>query len=285
MKRGSSHRQEARGLVIRVVTDNAARGDMIAEHGLSFWIEMEGHAMLFDAGQGPAFAKNAAGLGLPLMRAEAVVVSHGHYDHTGGLRYLMACAPKARCFLHPLARRDRYSRHPDGSLHAIGMPPDVRAGLSADPTRAVMTETPTEILPGVWATGPIPRRSGEDVGGDFFLDAECRTPDPVLDEQALWIETRGGIVVLLGCGHAGVVNTLDHISALAGTTSFLAVLGGMHLRRASGERLELTLRAFERYGVRRVIPGHCTGAAAVAAFRGCFGERCADGAAGSAHYF
>ena len=109
-------------------------------------------------------------------------------------------------------------------------------------------------------TGEIPRRNAfEDTGGPFYLDRACTEPDPLLDDQALYIETSAGLVVVLGCAHAGVVNTLDYIAELTGRQQVYAVLGGMHLVRASAERLEATVEALKRYGVQKIGTAHCTG--------------------------
>ncbi len=258
---------------------------MAAEHGISFWIEKDGRVCLFDTGQGPAFAGNSELLGLPLEKAQAAAFSHGHYDHTGGLAHLLERSPGARIFLHPECLRERYSRHANGTVHSIGMRPEIRSALQKHKASVVWTESPSEIMPGVWVTGAIPRKTEEDAGGDFFLEPDCLTPDHVPDDQALWIQTRGGIVVLLGCGHSGAVNTLDYISSLTGEKTFRAVFGGTHLARASEERIAFTLDAFARYDVRRIIPGHCTGAPAAKAFRERFGDRCAGSGAGFAYAF
>jgi 7,8-dihydropterin-6-yl-methyl-4-(beta-D-ribofuranosyl)aminobenzene 5'-phosphate synthase len=144
---------------------------------------------------------------------------------------------------------------------------------------------PLEIIPGVYVTGAIPRRTSfEDVGRPFFLDRACTQPDPLVDDQALYIESAKGIVVLLGCGHAGVVNTLEYVSRITETKQIHAVLGGMHLLRAS-RTIEATGDALERFKVRVIAPGHCTGSAAVAYFWNRFPARVRECATGSRFRF
>jgi len=99
----------------------------------------------------------------------------------------------------------------------------------------------------------------EDTGGPFYRDESCTEEDPLQDDQALYIETPAGTVVVLGCAHAGVVNTLDYIAELTHRDRIYAVLGGMHLVRATARRLEATVAALKRYGVQKVGPAHCTG--------------------------
>ncbi|MEJ2701159.1 MAG: MBL fold metallo-hydrolase [Sedimentisphaerales bacterium] len=143
--------------------------------------------------------------------------------------------------------------------------------------QVVWTQSPTEILDGVSLTGQVPRVNNfEDVGGPFFLDEGCSQPDPLLDDQALIIESAKGLVVVFGCAHAGVVNTLQRISELRQNENFYAVMGGMHLIHAGPERIERTMITFQQYNPRRIGPAHCTGGKAVEVFRSVFPERCFD---------
>jgi 7,8-dihydropterin-6-yl-methyl-4-(beta-D-ribofuranosyl)aminobenzene 5'-phosphate synthase len=247
-----------------LVEDRSSRGDLIAEHGLSLWVEADGLRILFDTGQSGAFLSNAHVLGVAAERPDALVLSHGHYDHTGGLPFLSGDHEPARLYLHPAAVTPRYSRRPSASPKPIGMPSASAAAINRMGRRVVWTNEPTRISDHVGVAGPIPRNTTyEDTGGPFFLDPQCSKPDRIIDDQALWIETPRGPVVVLGCAHAGVVNTLDHLAALLGATHFYAVVGGMHLLHANEERLDKTVRALKRYSVEVLAPCHCTGTAAI----------------------
>jgi 7,8-dihydropterin-6-yl-methyl-4-(beta-D-ribofuranosyl)aminobenzene 5'-phosphate synthase len=153
-------------------------------------------------------------------------------------------------------------------------------------TGVVWTAKPTEVLEGIFATGEIPRQNDfEDTGGRFFLDAVCAHPDPLMDDQALFFDTTEGLVVLLGCGHAGVVNTLEHVRHLAGGRPIHTILGGLHLLTASPERMDKTLAAFRRLDIQRLAPGHCTGLPALAQLWTAFPGRCASCAVGASRLF
>ncbi|MBN1507781.1 MAG: MBL fold metallo-hydrolase [Sedimentisphaerales bacterium] len=252
-------------LTITILVDNTPNRDapgLVCEHGWSAWIEADGHRVLLDAGASDLVLRNAAALGVPLSEAETIVLSHGHYDHTGGLATVLAAAPGAAVYLHPAALGEHFSNHPGKGPRAIGLPQPSAAALAG--RRVVRTEGPTEIAPGVHVTGAVPRRTDfEDVGGPFFLDAAAAQPDPIEDDQAVWIDTPRGAVVVLGCAHAGIVNTLDHVTNLTGGGRIHAVLGGTHLVSASAQRLQRTADALRRFGVKLLAPCHCTGAAAM----------------------
>jgi 7,8-dihydropterin-6-yl-methyl-4-(beta-D-ribofuranosyl)aminobenzene 5'-phosphate synthase len=265
---------------IVVLADNVAgpRG-LLAEHGLSLWLETGGHRILFDTGQGLALAHNAGVLGVPLARADAVVLSHGHDDHTGGLAAALEGRRGVPVYAQPEVMSVRYSRR-GGEAHAIGMPAAARQAL-AQRGGLRSSKVPLPVCGGLRLTGAIPRRTGfEGETGTFFLDEEGRDPDPLADDQAAFVETRAGAVVLLGCAHAGVVNTLRQVESLA-TGPIHAVIGGMHLAAAEPERIEATVRALVDRDVRRVVPCHCTGLAATAALVREMGSRCTPGHVGA----
>ncbi len=262
---------------VTLLVENTAAGEgMIAEHGLAYWIEIGGRSVLFDTGQGGALVGNAWKLGIRLEDAEAVALSHGHYDHTGGLPDALRGNRPVEVFLHPAALAPKYARDLSGAGREIGIPYAARQALEKPSVHVRKTESPAAVADGLTATGPVPRVTDfEDTGGPFFLDQPCKRPDPLTDDQSLFFECDKGTVVLLGCTHSGVVNTLRYVGELTDGRPIHAVIGGMHLVQATERRLEATLEEFRRLDVRLIAPCHCTGPRAAAAFWSAFPDRSA----------
>ena len=271
-------------LRITVLSENTAgRRDVLAEHGLALWIEADGQKILFDTGQGLVLTHNAEVLGIDLGSVDAVVLSHGHYDHAGGLSAGRDAFRKATVYVHPAAFQARYGVK-DGQPRYIGASLGSCADLEKLVAGVVMTREPTRIIDGVWVTGEIPRRhSFEDTGGRFYLDEAGTRPDDLVDDQALYIQMRDGIVVVLGCAHAGLVNTMEYVSRLTKQGRLRAVVGGMHLLHASEDRVSRSIAALRDYNVQAIGPVHCTGFKATAAILSAFPDRFLPLSVGSVH--
>jgi 7,8-dihydropterin-6-yl-methyl-4-(beta-D-ribofuranosyl)aminobenzene 5'-phosphate synthase len=264
-----------------LVENNVSRADLRPEHGFAVWIETDAGRVLFDTGQGGALVPNAQELGVDLSTADAVVLSHGHYDHTGGLPGALNAAPHAAVFAHLAAFEPKYALGEGGAARSIGMPAKAAQALARHAGDLIETARPTEILPGLFVTGQVPHTTDfEDTGGPFYLDEACTRPDPLLDDQALYFTSIEGVVIVLGCAHAGVVNAMRHVATITGADTIHCVLGGMHLVNASDERIDMTAAAFRDLGVASLGPAHCTGERAIARFRGEFADRLFPCAAG-----
>jgi len=266
---------------ITILVDNQALGGLASEHGLSLWIEGGGMHILLDTGQGGALEKNVAALGVDLSKTDMLVISHGHYDHTGALPYVLREAPDAEIYCHPGILQTRYAVR-DSKAKSIGIPDPAQRALRGLPPEQVHAVGGALMLSdSIGVVGSIPRLTDyEDTGGPFYLDPQGLTPDAIEDDLALWIRTDAGVVVCLGCAHAGPISTLMHIRDLTRGARIRAVVGGFHLMDASRERVERTIDALLDLDPDLVVPCHCTGTKNSGPFREALGERMREGAAG-----
>jgi len=259
---------------ITVLVDYAAKEGLETEHGFAAWVEAGDRHILFDTGQMGVMQNNAAKLGIDLKTAEALVLSHGHFDHTGTLPEFLAENSSAQIYFAHGLNIDRYSCKPGTPVRSIGMPEVARQALAALPSNRLhdLTE-PHYLAPGIGITGPVPRVSSfEDVGGPFFIDPDSHQNDLIEDDQSMWFETDDGLVILLGCCHAGLVNTIDYIRNISGIQKVRGVIGGMHLVNADQQRLDQTFKVMAEWKPEFLVPCHCTGENAAQQMQGAFGS-------------
>jgi len=246
---------------------------LLAEHGLSFYIQVGDRRILFDTGQNLAIANNARVLGIELNQIDTVVLSHGHYDHSGGLQSILASNKDFTLYGHPDVFSPKVKKT-NGHYKYIGIPVEkndiVNCGISLQ-----LSRDPVEIAPGVMTSGEIaPENDFEDAEPMFFLQKKDQvTPDFLADDQALILDTDKGLVVLLGCSHRGVINTLTHVARLKGSNNIHAVLGGLHLGKASDAKLAKIIEHLWGFDPAMIGVGHCTGPQAFLALANEFKDR------------
>jgi len=267
---------------LKILVDNHAAAGLIEEHGLAIWIEVNGCRILFDTGQNGALRTNAAALGVDLSTADLLVLSHGHYDHTGAVDFVLQENPDLSVYAHPHGLKTRYSLYPDKAPKEISMPPEQRLLIKNLPdSKLNWVREPQCIAPGVYLTGPIPRiHPLEDTGGPFFDDPEGQFPDLITDDLAMWIETPQGLLVVCGCCHSGLMNTLNYIVETAREKRIWGIVGGLHLKSASEERLAATGEVLQQFNPEFMVPCHCTGEASINYFKQNLTPRIQSGFAG-----
>ena len=271
---------------ITILVDNQAETGLIAEHGFALWIETASRRILFDTGQGTACEKNGRILGVDLATTDTLVLSHGHNDHTGGVSRCLSLASQAELFCHPGAVLPRYSLR-NNMAKSLQMPRDAMLAIDKLPAKRVhWVQQALLLTESIGLTGPIPRETDfENTGGPFFLDSKGQRPDPMDDDLALWIRTKQGLIVCVGCAHAGLVNTLRHVQRLNQGLRIRAVIGGFHLLNADESGLAQTIAALRLVAPEQIIPCHCTGEQAVSQLCQAFPKECCPGKAGKTYIF
>jgi len=249
------------GFKITTLVENSVSASLslIGEHGLSFLIETDRQKILFDTGQGCAILRNADALGIDLSSIDTVVLSHGHYDHAGGVKSLLTRNTSFTLIAHPGVFEHKLICR-NGKDMFIGFS-ESNATLEQCGVRLCLKKTPVEIAPGIMTTGEIPMNTDVEAVEDMFFktDMQGRIPDTFSDENALILDTEKGIVVVLGCAHRGVINTLNHVSHLSGNKKIHAIIGGLHLVSAGTDKLRKITDLLQEFHIEKMIVGHCTG--------------------------
>lgn len=275
----------------------SGRGICCAHHGLSLLVTVDvgaaAHTLLFDAGpEAATFLRNVAVLGVDLSRVESVVLSHGHWDHAGGLLAAIEAIAQARrprgveCFVHPDMFDARGARRPNGEILEFERVPDPEAITQAG-ARVVSTREPGLAAGGAcYVSGEIPRLTRYEAGLPGHVrrraDGAAWEPDPlIMDERFIAVHIKGkGLLVFTACSHAGVVNVLTHAASVFPAVPLYGVLGGLHLSGSTEAIIPDTIADLKRFGLKLVAPGHCTGWRALSAMARVFGDELVPSAVG-----
>jgi 7,8-dihydropterin-6-yl-methyl-4-(beta-D-ribofuranosyl)aminobenzene 5'-phosphate synthase len=269
---------QVQALKITILSTMLADGETeLGEWGFGALVEVDGHRILFDTGaHTDVVLKNARALKIDLTTVPEVVLSHNHWDHVGGLLTLrhsvLARAPGALAHVHVgqgiFYRRTSFNPGIDDNPALLLKPEFERTG-----GLFITHDHPVQLYPGVWLTGPIPRKYPEH---NWSGSGRVKTPagwveDNIPEDQALVFDTAQGLVVLVGCGHAGIVNTVEYARSFIRPARILAIVGGVHLFSASDETLAWTGRKLAALGVDNFLGAHCTGLETVYRFRASLG--------------
>lgn len=275
--------QTVRSIKVTTLADNVVYdGRLVGQHGFSAYLEIKGqhgkkHSIIFDTGRKRgALLYNIRALKLDLSSLETIVLSHGHHDHTGATVELIRRAKrKVKVIVHPYAFSPRFVLKKQKRQH-FGIPPSERK-IDIIKARGQVIETtrPMEILPGVLTSGEIKRVNPFEKitwNAKTLINGK-QMRDNVLDDQALLINLeRHGLLVLTGCAHAGIINTLQHASDIAKTKKPYGFIGGTHLIYPKEDRLKETVRKLKEFDLRLISPTHCTGQKSLATLSQTFPE-------------
>ena len=259
--------------IICVVDNTVKRSSHFwGEHGLSFWIDSGERVVLFDSGQsGSVLIHNLIELGLHSQEVVALSLSHAHYDHSGGLESIIADNPGLPLYANPDLLRPRFSLQ-DGDYVDIGMPFNRRQLTQLTDLR--LSAEPLEVIPGLWTSGEINKRNEQEGRSPYhFVPASAGwQPDPYLDDMSMVIEAKEGLILVCGCSHAGLLNTMAHVRRVF-HRPITIVIGGSHLVSADDDYLQHVIDVLrEDYPPIRFYLNHCTGERAIIALSNVFGE-------------
>jgi 7,8-dihydropterin-6-yl-methyl-4-(beta-D-ribofuranosyl)aminobenzene 5'-phosphate synthase len=261
--------------IITLSENNAAIPPFLGEQGISVLIETDSINILLDAGQSISVSHNLDVLGVDLSRIGKIVLSHGHFDHTGGLRPLLQkMRRQVDIIAHPDVWSAKYSHVENQPDRYIGIPyPQFE--LESLGARFHFSRQPVTLADGITTTGEVPMTTGyEQIDEHLYVKENGKLkPDLLLDDLSIIIKTSKGLAVILGCAHRGMINTLNHARKLTGIDKIELVMGGSHLIGSSEERIWQTITALKEMDVKRIGLCHCTSLPVEAILAQEFGEK------------
>lgn len=257
---------------LTVLTDNVVpgRSEAIGEHGFSAYVETQQGNLLFDTGKGKTVVHNAALFQKDLSAIKKVILSHGHGDHAGGLPGVLLVQGKKKIdvFAHPHVFAYKY-RVKKGK-ETYGGIPFTQGYLEKLGANFIFNEQYVEIEDGIFLTGEVPRKTpfeGGDMGERFARINGEVVPDIIQDDQSMAIHTDKGLLIVLGCAHAGIINVVNHIIEKSGEKKIFGIIGGTHIGFSGEIQLAESIKALKDYDITHLIPSHCTGLAAMMRIR------------------
>lgn len=261
-----------------VIVDNLTgltpKKPFLAEHGFSLLIENKGQKILFDSGYSQIILHNLGLLQVTPAEIDTIVLSHGHYDHVGGLHFFLQQGQKRYpVYAHPDVFLQRYSLN-GGAKEDIGIP-YTRERLSSMGADWHFSQDPVEVSPGLWFSGEISKNTRQEAGDKNLIAVRhgVEGADQFADDAALFYDTGDGLVVIGGCAHSGLVNTVKYGLEVTKTSRLAGWIGGTHLGPASGEQQEFTLDFLQEMGPDFIMTGHCTGLSMMSAISNRFPKR------------
>ena len=254
--------------------DKVSPYGLLGEHGFACHLQTPDGEFLFDTGGGMTIMNNAKLLGIDFTKLQGIMFSHGHFDHTGGFKHVLELTGKIPVYAHPDLFSEHFSQN-SGKLTKIGIPwpQDELEQLGAN---FIFSAEPYAVTADLTLSGDIPRRSTVETGDPNLLSLDesgQQIADPLHDDLSLFINTEKGLVILLGCAHAGLINIIDHAIKVTGQDKIYMVIGGTHLKFCSDEQMNATLDRLEELNVEKIGTSHCTGLRGARILADRFGER------------
>ncbi|HDR17090.1 MAG TPA: MBL fold metallo-hydrolase [Desulfobacteraceae bacterium] len=262
---------------VRTLSENSASWlGYLGEWGLSILVDVDDDTILVDTGGGIVAAHNSLVMGIDLKKIRALLFSHGHEDHTGGLLPLLKLRKTPlEIIAHPEVWAPKYWKDADSENHRYIGIPYLREYAESFGAHFTLSTKPEWITDSIVTSGEVPMITGYET---IDASASVKTPegfgpDPLKDDQSLFIKSDKGLIVISGCAHRGIVNTIFHGMTITGCDECYAVIGGTHLFGAPESRIQQTIKDLQKAGVKRLGVSHCTGPYAGAVLQQAFQEK------------
>lgn len=236
-----------------ILSENRDNGCFLGEGGLSIYLEVNGNSFLLDTGYSSLFLENSKKLNIDIDAVDTVVLTHGHSDHTNGVPFLSS---GKNIIMHPAGFKERYSKR---KKVFVGFP--MSELELREKHNLLLTRNPIEFIKDVYFLGEIPMIVDFEMDGNFSttLDSEFTQIDYTEDDSGVAIKTEKGLVIMTGCGHRGICNTIEHAKRVTGESRVYAVLGGFHLRNLEKQKgkIDKTIKYFLDNNIKHIYLGHC----------------------------
>ena len=271
---------------LTILVDNYVSSQKLkAEHGLSILIEDGNEKILFDCGQSDLILSNAKVLGIDLNGITKIVLSHGHYDHTGGLLSILKYLNREiDIYAHPLVFEEKFSKYKDfngfstNRYIGIGERAEIYEKKGA---RFLLSKDPIQISDNICFSGQINKDSKEEPEDLFFIKKNNNfINDPMHDDISIFITLPELLIVVTGCAHSGILNILNRLKDLKLNDKNLAIIGGLHLSKKDNAYIDNIISEFEKHNIKLLVPAHCTGINAFGKLKNSFDSKCVFGSVG-----
>jgi 7,8-dihydropterin-6-yl-methyl-4-(beta-D-ribofuranosyl)aminobenzene 5'-phosphate synthase len=271
---------------LTILVDNYVDSQKLkAEHGLAILIEVDGEKILFDCGQSDLVLSNAKVLGIDLNGITKIVLSHSHYDHTGGLMPLLKYLNREiDIYAHPLIFDGKFGQYKDfngfSTNRYIGIPERAQT-YEKKGARFLLSRDPIQISDYIYLSGQINNGNEEELEDIFFIKENNNfIKDPIHDDISIFINLPELLVIVTGCAHSGILNILGKSKDLKLNNKNLAIIGGLHLSKKDNTCIDNIISELKKYNIKLLVPMHCTGFSAFGKLKNSFDSKCVIGSVG-----